>query len=133
MQEYRAPLADMKFVLRELVDLELLAQLPGFSDMTPDVAEAILEEAAKFASGVLSPLNQGGFTEAQLAPLIASPNDILVFVHGAANSFSDAITRAAYNQAWLAAAALPYLRFRGYKAAYLYCLAQKVESPGTSA
>jgi SAM-dependent methyltransferase len=33
----------------------------------------------------------------------------------------------------LAAAALPYLRFRGYKAAYLYCLAQKVESPGTSA
>jgi 3-(methylthio)propanoyl-CoA dehydrogenase len=60
MQEYRAPLADMKFVLRELVDLELLAQLPGFSDMTPDVAEAILEEAAKFASGVLSPLNQSG-------------------------------------------------------------------------
>ena len=60
MQEYRAPLAEMKFVLRELVDLELLAQLPGFSEMTPDVAEAILEEAAKFASGVLSPLNQSG-------------------------------------------------------------------------
>ena len=33
----------------------------------------------------------------------------------------------------LAAAALPYLRFRGYKAAYLYCLAQKVEAPGISA
>src|SRR6202158_232023 len=60
MHEYQAPLVDMKFVLRELVDLELLAQLPGFSDMTPDVAEAILEEAAKFGSGVLSPLNQSG-------------------------------------------------------------------------
>ncbi|HET7108874.1 MAG TPA: class I SAM-dependent methyltransferase [Candidatus Acidoferrum sp.] len=33
----------------------------------------------------------------------------------------------------LAAAALPYLRFRGYKAAYLYCLAQKVDSSGIAA
>ena len=60
MHEYQAPLADMKFVLRELVDLELLAQLPGFGDMTLDVAESVLEEAAKFAGGVLSPLNRSG-------------------------------------------------------------------------
>src|SRR6202790_1189315 len=60
MHEYQAPLADMKFVLRELVDLNLLAQLPGFGEMTWDVAEAVLDEAAKFASGVLSPLNQSG-------------------------------------------------------------------------
>jgi alkylation response protein AidB-like acyl-CoA dehydrogenase len=60
MHEYQAPLADMKFVLRELVDLELLAQLPGFSDMTLDVADAVLEEAAKFAGQVLSPLNRSG-------------------------------------------------------------------------
>ena len=60
MNDYHAPLADMKFVLRELVDRELLAQLPGFDDMSLDVAESVLEEAAKFASGVLSPLNQSG-------------------------------------------------------------------------
>ncbi len=60
MNDYQAPLADMKFVLRELVDLELLAQLPGFGEMTLDVAEAVLEEAAKFAAGVLSPLNRSG-------------------------------------------------------------------------
>ena len=60
MNEYHAPLADMKFVLRELVDRELLAQLPDFSEMTMDVAESVLEEAARFASGVLSPLNQIG-------------------------------------------------------------------------
>src|ERR1700676_355223 len=63
MHEYQAPLADMKFVLRELVDLELLAQLPGFGEMTLDVADAVLEEAAKFAAGVLSPLNRSGDLE----------------------------------------------------------------------
>ena len=63
MHEYQAPLQDMKFVLRELVDMELLAQLPGFGDMTPDLAESVLEEAAKFAGGVLSPLNRTGDLE----------------------------------------------------------------------
>ena len=53
----------MKFVLRELVDRELLASLPGFGDMTPDVAEAVLDEAAKFAGQVLSPLNRSGDLE----------------------------------------------------------------------
>ena len=56
MPEYQAPIADMKFVLRELVDMDLLAQLPGFAEMTPDVADAVLDEAAKFAAAVLSPL-----------------------------------------------------------------------------
>jgi len=60
MVEYQAPLADMKFVLRELVDLDLLAQLPGFGEVTADVTDAVLEEAAKFATGVLSPLNRSG-------------------------------------------------------------------------
>jgi alkylation response protein AidB-like acyl-CoA dehydrogenase len=63
MHEYQAPLADMKFVLRELVDLELLAQLPGFGELTLDVADAVLDEAAKFAGGVLSPLNRSGDLE----------------------------------------------------------------------
>jgi 3-(methylthio)propanoyl-CoA dehydrogenase len=63
MPEYQAPMADMKFVLRELVDMELLAQLPGFAEMTPDVAESVLDEAAKFAGAVLSPLNRSGDLE----------------------------------------------------------------------
>jgi 3-(methylthio)propanoyl-CoA dehydrogenase len=63
MHEYQAPLADMKFVLRELVDFEQLAQLPGFGDVTLDVADAVLDEAAKFAGGILSPLNRSGDLE----------------------------------------------------------------------
>jgi len=63
MPEYQAPLADMKFVLRELVDWKLLAELPGYGDITLDVAEAVLEEGAKFAGQVLSPLNRSGDLE----------------------------------------------------------------------
>ncbi len=63
MHEYEAPLADMKFALRELADFDLLAQLPGFGEMTLDVADAVLDEAAKFAGGVLSPLNRSGDLE----------------------------------------------------------------------
>jgi alkylation response protein AidB-like acyl-CoA dehydrogenase len=63
MPEYQAPIADMRFVLRELVDMELLAQLPGFAEMTADVAESVLDEAAKFAGAVLSPLNRSGDLE----------------------------------------------------------------------
>jgi esterase/lipase superfamily enzyme len=54
----------------------------------------------------ITPLTPGGFAAADVAPLFASSNDILVFVHGCANSFEDAITRAGYNQVWLAAAGL---------------------------
>jgi acyl-CoA dehydrogenase len=57
MSEYIAPLGDMQLVLHELADSSKLAQLPGYEEATPDVVDAILEEAAKFASGVLSPLN----------------------------------------------------------------------------
>src|ERR1700744_2665488 len=63
MGEYQAPLADMQFVLRELVDMKLLAQLPGFGEVTQDLAGSGLEEAAKFAGGVLSPLTRTGDLE----------------------------------------------------------------------
>jgi alkylation response protein AidB-like acyl-CoA dehydrogenase len=63
MREYEAPLADMQFVLRELVDHTLIGQLPGFEDASLELAEAVLEEAAKFAGGVLSPLNRSGDIE----------------------------------------------------------------------
>src|SRR6185312_14275555 len=63
MSAYQAPLKDMKFVLKELAGLEAVAKLPGYQDATQDTVEAILEEAAKFASGVLDPLNRSGDEE----------------------------------------------------------------------
>jgi acyl-CoA dehydrogenase len=60
MAEYTAPLRDMKFAIKELVGLESVSALPGCEEITPDVVDAVLEEAGKFAAGVLSPLNSPG-------------------------------------------------------------------------
>jgi len=60
---YAAPVKDMMFVLKELAGLDQVAQLPGYEEATSDVVEAILEEAAKFAGGVLAPLNFSGDQE----------------------------------------------------------------------
>src|SRR5689334_16489363 len=63
MSAYNAPLKDMKFVLKELAGLEQVAKLPGYEDASPDTVDAILEEAAKFATGVLDPINYSGDQE----------------------------------------------------------------------
>jgi len=61
MPEYKAPLRDMQFVLNEVLDFENhYAQLPGAEDATPDMVNAIVEEAAKFAENIIAPLNQLG-------------------------------------------------------------------------
>ncbi|MBN9463086.1 MAG: acyl-CoA dehydrogenase [Burkholderiales bacterium] len=57
---YRAPLADMQFVLRYLAGIDQVAALPGFADAGFDTAQAVLEECAKFNEGVIAPLNRGG-------------------------------------------------------------------------
>lgn len=60
---YVAPIKDMLFVLKELAGLDKVAQLPGYEEATPDVVEAILDEAGKFAGEVLAPLNAVGDRE----------------------------------------------------------------------
>jgi alkylation response protein AidB-like acyl-CoA dehydrogenase len=63
MSQYVAPLKDMRFVLNELAGLGEVAKLPGYEDASPETVDAILEEAAKFASEVLDPLNYSGDQE----------------------------------------------------------------------
>ena len=46
-------------------------------------------------------LQQGGFADSTVADLSAGTRDILVFIHGFANSFENALTRAAFNREWL--------------------------------
>ena len=59
MFPFAAPVRDLRFVLEELLEYRSLA-LPGFEETTPDLVEAVLEEAAKLAGEVWSPLNASG-------------------------------------------------------------------------
>jgi len=63
MTDYTAPLADMRFLLNEVAGLGEIARLPGCGEATPDLVDAVLEEAGKFAAGVLAPLNSIGDRE----------------------------------------------------------------------
>jgi acyl-CoA dehydrogenase len=60
---YQAPLKDMRFVINELAGLQEVAKLPGYQDATPDTVDAILEQASKFSSEVLDPINHIGDQE----------------------------------------------------------------------
>jgi alkylation response protein AidB-like acyl-CoA dehydrogenase len=60
MQSYTAPLRDMQFVLNELHGAP---PLPSQQEFTPELTETILEEAAKFCTEVLLPLNASGDLE----------------------------------------------------------------------
>ena len=48
MPSYKAPVDDVQFLLNDVFHIDRYANLPGFSDASPDVVEAILGEAAKF-------------------------------------------------------------------------------------
>ena len=63
MSSYVAPLKDMLFVINELAGLDEVAKLPGCEDVNADLITAVLGEAAKFAQGVLEPLNRTGDKE----------------------------------------------------------------------
>ena len=60
MQTYKAPLRDMRFVLHELNDSASLMRLRGMEDVSPELMDSILEEAAKLAEEVLLPINASG-------------------------------------------------------------------------
>ena len=60
MSDYVAPVKEMQFVLNELVGLSAVCELPRFSDTSEDLVSTILDEAGKFAKGVLAPLNTAG-------------------------------------------------------------------------
>jgi alkylation response protein AidB-like acyl-CoA dehydrogenase len=64
MSRYKAPLADLRFALYDVLDIESIYQLlPACAGATRDLVDAVLDEAARFAEQVLAPLNQSGDAE----------------------------------------------------------------------
>ena len=63
MPVYRAPVEEVGFLLNDVFQIDRYDNLPGFSDASTDLREAILTESAKLAEEVLRPLNQTGDLE----------------------------------------------------------------------
>ena len=45
---YRAPVKNLLFAMKELANIDAVAQLPGYEEAGFDTAQAVLEECAKF-------------------------------------------------------------------------------------
>ena len=63
MPTYKAPVEDVSFLLNDVFQIDRYGNLPGFTDASADVREAILGEAAKLSEEVLQPLNRTGDLE----------------------------------------------------------------------
>jgi alkylation response protein AidB-like acyl-CoA dehydrogenase len=62
MTVYRAPLRDIEFLYRQVLDLAGICDLPGFEHVELDLVSGILEEAARFMEEVVAPTNRVGDT-----------------------------------------------------------------------
>ncbi|MBP8246706.1 MAG: acyl-CoA dehydrogenase C-terminal domain-containing protein [Phenylobacterium sp.] len=60
---YQPPVRDHVFLLRDVLQIEKYADLPAFADASMDVVEQIIDEAGRFTSEVLAPLNAIGDKE----------------------------------------------------------------------
>ena len=60
MPIYKAPARDTRFIINDVLKLESYSNLPGFEAATPDLTDIVIEEAGKFASEVIAPLNASG-------------------------------------------------------------------------
>lgn len=65
---YEAPIAEMGFLLNHVTGLRRFQNIPEFSECTPDVVDAVLREAARFAKDIISPLNEAS---EQQAPVLS--------------------------------------------------------------
>ena len=60
MSTYKAPLDDLRFALFDVLDAEAHCANLGFADVNRELADAVLDEAARFTETVLAPLNKIG-------------------------------------------------------------------------
>lgn len=63
MQDYKAPVDDINFILFDLLKAETLQTLPDFEEASEELMTTIIDEAAKLAEGSLAPVNFSGDTE----------------------------------------------------------------------
>ena len=63
MSNYTAPVEDMGFVLKEVVEIEKLCNETGYDNSTVDIIDAVLDAAGKLAKEEIEPINKPGDSE----------------------------------------------------------------------
>jgi acyl-CoA dehydrogenase len=63
MPIYSAPVEESLFLINDVFHIDQYGNLPGFADLSPDIVEATLAEAAKLCEQVIAPLNRIGDVE----------------------------------------------------------------------
>ncbi len=63
MSHYTPPVDEIRFTLNTIADMAGLQAMDAFGDATPDLVDAILEEAGKVAANVIAPTNIAGDQE----------------------------------------------------------------------
>ena len=59
MASYNPPIDDIAFLLNDVLDFDGQMQtLPGYEEVSAELAVSVLEEGGKFCAGVLEPLNR---------------------------------------------------------------------------
>jgi alkylation response protein AidB-like acyl-CoA dehydrogenase len=112
----------MRFVLKELAGLDEICSLPDFQEQGVDIVDAVLEEAAKFASGVLSPLNVAGD---QAGSVLA--NKQVKEAPGFAEAYQQFI-----EGGWMALSAKPEYGGMGFPEVVEFCVGEMWASANTS-
>jgi len=75
---------------------------PGLICGAVEVAGIDIARPQQGVINTMSALTTGGFDDGAMQALKTSTKNVLIFVHGASNTFEDAVTRGAYNKLWLA-------------------------------
>ena len=60
MANYKAPVSEISFVLNDVLNINQLTAIPEFAEASPELIDAIIEEAGKFAAEVIAPINRIG-------------------------------------------------------------------------
>ena len=58
--QYQPPVNDITFMLFDVLGADQLHTLDKYSDASPDIIRAVIEEAGKLAAEVFQPLNKSG-------------------------------------------------------------------------
>lgn len=60
MADYKAPISEISFVINDLLNINQLTEIAEFAEATPELVDAVVEEAGKFAAEVIAPINRIG-------------------------------------------------------------------------